>query len=438
MKAKITARMVGSLQPQNNIFAVRDTEIKGFLLKVSPTGGMVYYLDYRNRDGGRQSYKIGRAGNLTPIQARDIASQLAADVIHGKDIQLEKKHNKQQHQQNKLKTLRAFIENKYKQWVIVEKKWGEGTVNRICLNFSWLLDRPMCEIDVNTIENWRAERAKKDKTGKELKDKKKSASTINRDIASLRSALTKAVEWKIIDKHPLAGLKPLKTDDNAKIRYLSSDEESRLRSALDERQRKLVNQRVSANTWRKERRHPLKPDLSKVTYPDHLKPMFLLSINTGIRQGELFKLRWENVDFANRLLTIAGSTAKTQKTRHIPLNEEAYTVLTEWKKQESKSVLVFTGKNNEPFNNVKKSWANLLKSAQLAFPSDHPLHFRWHDIRHTFASKLVMKGVDLYVVKTLMGHSSIKMTERYAHLSPGHLKKAVEKLRFEESSNMQL
>ena len=432
MKARITARMVCSLQPQNNIFAVRDTEIKGFLLKVSPSGGMVYYLDYRNRDGGRQSYKIGTAGNLTPVQARDIASQLAVDVVRGKDIQLEKKRIKQQHQQNKLKTLRAFIENRYKQWAVIEKKWGEGTVNRIYLNFSWLLDRPMSEIDVNAIDNWRTERAIKDKTGKEQKDKKKTASTINRDVAALRSALTKAVEWKIIDKHPLTGLKPLKTDDNAKIRYLSSEEERLLRSALDERQRRLVNERTSANTWRKERRHPLKPDLSKLTYSDHLKPMFLLSINTGIRRGELFQLRWDNVDFANRLLTVVGATAKTQKTRHIPLNEEAYSVLIEWNKQTSKSVLVFTGKDDAPFNNVNKSWTNLLKLAQLAYPSDHALHFRWHDIRHTFASKLVMKGVDLYVVKKLMGHFSIKMTERYAHLSSGHMKKAVEKLQFEE------
>lgn len=160
MRDKITARVVRSLEPQDKVFAVRDTDIKGFILKVSPSGSMVYYLDYRNKEGIRQSYKIGMAGNLTPMQARDIASQRAADVAHGKDIQLEKKLIRQHKQQDKLKTLGAFIENRYKQWAIVERKWGKGTVNRVYLNFSWLWDLPMCEIDINAIEDWRTKREK--------------------------------------------------------------------------------------------------------------------------------------------------------------------------------------------------------------------------------------------------------------------------------------
>lgn len=248
----------------------------------------------------------------------------------------------------------------------------------------------------------------------------------------MRSVLSKAFEWKIIEKHPLAGLKPLKTDGKAKIRYLSKAEEGRLSSALDTRQSRLVSERASANAWREERGYPLAPDLSELTYADHLKPMFLISINTGLRRGELFKLKWENVDFSNKILTVIGITAKTEKTRYVPLNWEANRVLEEWKKQEKASVLVFPSKAGNPFNNVNRAWTNLLKLAQLFYPTDHHLHFRWHDIRHTFASKLVMASVDLYAVKELMGHSTITMTERYAHLAPGYMKKEVEKLLYVE------
>lgn len=121
------------------------------------------------------------------------------------------------------------------------------------------------------------------------------------------------------------------------------------------------------------------------------------------------------------MLTIEGAYAKSGKTRHIPLNTEALRTLKTWRHQTPHSASVFPSKDGNPFNNVKKAWAGILTRAEIK-------NFRWHDMRHHFASKLVMAGVDLNTVRELLGHSDMAMTLRYAHLAPEHKANAVEKL----------
>lgn len=149
-----------------------------------------------------------------------------------------------------------------------------------------------------------------------------------------------------------------------------------------------------------------------------------MTLNTGLRQGELLKLKWENVDFEQAVLTIIGSTTKTGKTRHVPLNEEALFVLRAWKSQPGNKSLaghVFPSIDGAPMTEIGGSWAWLLKRARIS-------KFRWHDLRHTFASKLVMAGENLNTVRELLGHADYKMTLRYAHLAPEHKAAAVAKL----------
>ena len=219
----------------------------------------------------------------------------------------------------------------------------------------------------------------------------------------------------------MASVKPLKIDSSQIVRFLSEDEEKRLRSAIDSREEKRRVERDSANGWRLKRQVALLTDLRLVPFTDHLKPMILISINTGIRQGELFNLRWQDVDLHRANLTITGNTAKSGKTRHIPLNSEALHAFNEWATGSNNENLVFPSTDGRPFDNVKKSWAELLKDAKID-------QFRWHDMRHHFASRLVMAGVDINTVRELLGHGDLKMTLRYAHLAPEHKAAAVAKL----------
>jgi len=142
-------------------------------------------------------------------------------------------------------------------------------------------------------------------------------------------------------------------------------------------------------------------------------PAVLLSINTRLRRGELLKLRWKSIDFARRLLTVEGADSKTRQTRHVPLNGEAMRVLESWREQSGDGPRVF-----EISTGFKTAWGHILKRANIVV-------FRWHDLRHHFASRLVQHGVPLNTVRDLLGHSSIAMSLRYAHLAPDQRREAV-------------
>ncbi len=413
MQKKLTVRTVEALKPAAKPYEARDTDIKGFLLRVQPSGVMTYYLDYRTPDGRRNRFRIGVHGTVTPVQARDVAAKKAADVAHGKDIQADKVKRQREAELNRRRTLGVFLDDVYAPWSAKHQSRTTDTVRRVKVAFADLLHRSMLDITPWVIDKWRMEQKKGGKA----------ATTVNREMAALKGVLTKAVEWDYLPHHPLprGKAKAEKTDDAGKIRYLSFDEEQRLRSALDERERKLRTERASANTWRKERGYELLPDLWAVAYVDYLKPMVLLALNTGMRRGELFKLTWENGNLHTRTITVEGATAKSRKTRHIPLNDEALDVLRRWKSQIAVPGLVFPSADGRPLNNVQTAWENLMKAAKIK-------RFRFHDLRHTFASKLVMAGVDLNTVRELLGHADIKMTLRYAHLSQEHKAEAVARL----------
>jgi integrase len=412
IKKKITLEFLKTLAPQEKLFRVYDTSINGFVLRVQPTGTMTFYYEYRNAAGANKSYKIGRLGNLKLAQAREMAEKKSAEVVSGVDVQANKKKKKLEVKAEVYKTLSGFLEKKYEPWATAELRTGKHVLDRIRRNFSHLLLRDLQEIDVWDISKWRMEQVKKGKKH----------TTVNRDISCLYSALSKAVEWGVISAHPLEKVKPMKTDSNGAIRYLSEDERKRLVAALNEREAGLRAKRLSANKWRLERKLAPYPEIGEEDFADYLKPMVLVTLNTGLRRGELFSLRWEDVNFDVDALTVHGVVAKSKTTRHIPLNETAKGTLKRWKEQTGKATgIVFGNKNGERFDNIYSSWESLIKSAAIE-------SFRWHDMRHDFASKLVMAGVPLNTVRELLGHSDIKMTLRYAHLAPDHKAEAVSKL----------
>ncbi|HRZ05805.1 MAG TPA: site-specific integrase [Candidatus Competibacteraceae bacterium] len=412
----LTNKLLNSIKPTGEIADYRDQTIKGFMVRLQKSGEKSYILEY----GRGKRFTIGLVGQITLDQAKEIAQDKLALVRQGHDLNADKRAAKAKAEAERRRhTFKTFIDKEYEPWVKVHRKSASDTLQRLRTHFyPEFGDSPLEEITPWQVEKWKAKRAKEGiKTV-----------TTNRLLAAFKATLSKAVEWNLITEHPLAKLK-LKggADGNKVVRYLNLTEETALRDALDKREKQLRQGRESGNQWRRNRGYVEKVDLTEAAYAHHLKPMVLISLNTGIRQGELFALTWADVDFDRASLTVHGDNAKSGKTRHIPLNHEALSVFTQWKVQElDRNGLIFPSRTGVKIDNVQKSWTTVLEMAGIK-------EFRWHDLRHTFASNLVMRGVDLNTVRELMGHADIKMTLRYAHLAPEHKAKAVAQLsRFEE------
>ena len=174
---------------------------------------------------------------------------------------------------------------------------------------------------------------------------------------------------------------------------------------------------IAGRAWREQRGYePL--EASEGTYADHLQPLVLLAMNTGLRRGELFNLRWSDIDLDRAQLTVQGAGAKSGKTRHIPLSRDALKMLIAWKDQSNGGLVFPSPTTGGKLDNINRSWRALRSGAGLE-------DFNFHDLRHHFASRLVMASVDLNTVRELLGHADIKMTLRYAHLAPEHKAAAV-------------
>jgi integrase len=375
IKTKITITSIKGLIPEDK--RLNDTEISGFHARITPTGLITYYLFYR-LNGKQVNYRLGIDGQMSPAQARDLAKNKIAEVTQGVDVQAVRKHDRTKTKYSKLSTLRFFLEEKYAPWLKSRNpKTAEKTIKAFESSFPTLMDYQMSDINAWEIEKWR---------NKRLSDGVKPATT-NRQINTIKGCLSRAVEWGAIDSHDLNKVKTL-TVDNSKVRYLSKDEEARLRENLH-----------ASDT-------------------DFLEVIVILALNTGMRKGELLSLDWNHVNFDNKILTVDFQNAKSGNTRHLPLNTQAYNALKQWQQETDGIGFVFKDKNNAQLKDFPYIWGALLDEAQIT-------NFRFHDLRHHFASKLVMASVDLNTVRELLGHSDLKMTLRYAHLAPEHKAAAV-------------
>jgi integrase len=401
MIAKIGNSLIKKLVPGEKVYDVRDLNLKGFLIRVHPSGSMSYICQYKR---GRR-VNLGKVGVISAAQAREKAIEVLNNFNKGIEPTVQKGIHKP-------KTLGEFIEIEYKPWVLSHHKRGNKTIATLSRCFNKFYSKPLVEISPSLLEQWSIKRLNEDISN----------ATLNRDIGVLKALMTKATEWGHLKENPLIKLKLFKIDRAPKVRYLTIEEETRLRQALSERDSQLKQDRKNANQWRQTRGYSLYPEFEDNEPYDYLTPMVLISINTGLRQGELFNLTWGMIDLSERSIIISGEVTKNSSSRYIPLNDEAYKIINQlYSKSTNKEGLVFPSKNNQPFNNIKRSWTSLLKKAQIT-------EFRWHDLRHHFASKLVMAGVDLNTARELLGHSDIKMTLRYAHLAPEYKISAVKKI----------
>lgn len=399
MKTLIGVELLRKLPP--GPVDLRDTKLAGFVLRVRPNGKHSYYV---NHGRGRWAL-VGKASVLSPPEAREQARQLLADVVKGVDPQAKKRAERSR------LTFDAFIREHYEPWAIAQRKTGGETVQRLRAAFGSVLSGlRLDEISPFQIERWRSARLKSGTA----------AGTVNRDLGVLKSALSRAVAWRILTSNPLRDVKPSRVDKRGIVRYLSDDEETRLLAALDARDSTRRDERDSANAWRRARGYDDWPAFG--TYTDHLSPLVRLALHTGLRRGELFSLHWREVDLVAARLTVRGADAKSGQTRHVPLNTEAVRVLRTWHTPNvAPSALVFPGVDGAPLVDIKSAWSALLKAASIEA-------FRFHDCRHDFASRLVSAGVDLNTVRELLGHADLTMTLRYAHLAPERSAAAVARL----------
>jgi integrase len=383
-------------KPKEKRYEVWDAGHAGLFLRVMPTGTKSFFIALDRRT----IRKIGDANLLTVGQAKTKATKLQADFDEGKKIKSSR---------GQCPTLQKFLKGKYQEFAKANHKTGASDVERLLSACKLLLKTRLDKLSEFQIEKWKAGRLKTAKPN-----------TVKRDLGSLKGALNLAVKWGIVGTNP-AALVQVKVPKEHRVRYLDDKERERLLTALSDRDKEKARARHSGNVYSIKRgRDPL-PEIRG--YADYLTPMVLLTMNTGLRRGEVLSLKWDQVHLgSNPRVTVTASYAKSSKTRHIPLNREALAVMKKWKKQGSGEGWCFPNPNTgHRIQKLRRSWPNLMEKASIQ-------DFRFHDLRHDFASRLVMAGVDLYRVRDLLGHASIEMTERYSHLAPAALAEAVEVL----------
>lgn len=248
---------------------------------------------------------------------------------------------------------------------------------------TWFPNRDAASITRNDIKR---ELNRLRREGHRIKSRGLSPATRNRFKAALSFIFTLALENGKVTSNP-ARLVRMEKENNERVRFLSEQEESRLRAQVRE------------------------------ASPERVAELDL-ALHTGLRRGEQYSLRWRDVDLLNRTLTVRRG--KGNKKRHVRLNANALAALAALRLRDDGSGYVCPGALSKDGYWASRFW---FKRALAAASVDD---FTWHDLRHTFASRLVQRGVDIVRVKELMGHATISMTMRYAHLAPVHLQNAVD------------
>ncbi|MDA8238948.1 MAG: site-specific integrase [Nitrospiraceae bacterium] len=335
--------------------------------------GKIYWFRIRTSEG-----RIQRStGTANKRLAENIYSKAKTDIIEGRWFK-----------EQETKDDPPFLElaEEYENWMQgrYRSKFKIYIISQLKERFR---DYSLSMIGVRELEKLQSEKLKRGKQQKIVEGKlhniPNKPATINRFIAVIAHMFTKAADWKMIDRANIPKVKMLK-ENNKRLRYLSKEECSELIAACD----------------------------------PHLRPIVITALNTGMRRQEILGLRWDaHVDLKHGFILL--SHTKNGERREIPINSTLRATLQSLPRRLDVQHVFFDPASGKPYQEVKKSFATALRRAKIQ-------DFHFHDLRHTFASHLVMAGIDLVTVKELLGHADVKMTLRYAHLAPSHKVKAVE------------
>jgi len=257
--------------------------------------------------------------------------------------------------------------------------WGKhkrmkGLSNMLEIWKKWFGNVPVTKLTQQKIEKFLNERMES-----------LSTATRNKHLRMLKAMFNKGLGWKLVSDNPTNGIRLLR-ENGARTRFLDGDEIQRLLTAASE----------------------------------SFRPILLTALHSGMRRGEILNLKWPDVDFKNSIITVQES--KSGKKRMLPMDDtlcEALSVLPT--RFQRGYVFPSPVKEGQPRYDFKRQFKNAVTKADIH-------NFRFHDLRHTFASHLVMSGVDLMTVKELLGHATLTMTMRYSHLAPDHRMRAIKTL----------
>lgn len=230
------------------------------------------------------------------------------------------------------------------------------------------------DISPQHIEDFRTERLQKDRHGKKIKP-----ITTNRDLALLKGVFSKAIDYGYASTNPVKRVKMIPESDCARERILTPAEEQTL--------------------------------LAKSA--QHFRPFLVVALNTGMRRGEILNLKWPQIDFEKRVVYVIKT--KSSRNRIVPMNATLYHTLRALKNEANGSEKIY------PFKYVQGAFEKARKDADLN-------GLRLHDLRHTFATRLIQSGANPFTVQKILGHSTITMTMRYVHPSEDLMREAVSNL----------
>ena len=246
------------------------------------------------------------------------------------------------------------------------------------------VETPLTEITASRISEYKARRlssVRKIGEGAGVTERQLTAAAVNRPLALLRHLLRLShEEWEVLETVPKIRLEK---EPQGRLRWLTQDEITRLLAAC-------------AKSKNKE-----------------LKAAVIVALNTGLRRGELLGLTWDRIDASHGVVRLEMTKSKSARRREVPLNDDSYRALISLGQKEGG--LVFKTRF------IQSAYENAVKAARLD-------DVNFHTLRHTFASWAVMRGVSLKELQELLGHASLAMTMRYAHLAPEHLRTAVNRL----------